>query len=332
MCGSSYQPMMMSGPVPRLAASAALGRTSSQVMYSTETGTPVASVNFFVLAFHCSSSALMKPDQRSSRSEASFSGLNTGPSALACPRARPEARATPHPSSVRRGILRMRPPQSSVCAASSRFATPCYKSRPMRSFPISLALCAALGCKTPSAVEKPTDATAAKTVQVDQAGLVSALVQKHGEEARPRAERGVRQVTAYWRAQDGDAATLKAFVEEAFVSDPQQLDALLKRFSAAFEQIDGHLLEVGRALRSWSELELGPQMEVDQLFAALDVGAHLSEDLFSTRLAFVALLNFGQPDLEEMVAAWPRGAPPQWSAGRAAVRVAHRPSCSAVHA
>src|SRR5205823_3980853 len=83
----------------------------------------------------------------------------------------------------------------------------------------------------------------------------ASLVRKHGEASRARAERGVRQVSAYWRADDGDAGALRAFVEDAFVADPQQLDALLGRFSAAFEQIDGHMLEIGRALRSWNELE-----------------------------------------------------------------------------
>ncbi len=201
----------------------------------------------------------------------------------------------------------------------------------MRTLPLSLALCAALACKTPSAAEKP-EATSSKPIQVDQAALVAGIVQKHGEAARARAERGVRQVTAYWRAKDGDAAALKSLVDEAFVSDPQQLEALLKRFSAAFEQIDGHLLEVGRALRSWNELELGPQMDVDQLFASLDVGAHLSEDLFSSKLAFVALLNFDQPDLQEMVANGPRWSRAQWAAARLTRRFALRPSGAAVQA
>src|SRR3954469_14898201 len=112
---------------------------------------------------------------------------------------------------------------------------------------------------TSSSVEKPA-AAAEKAVAVDQAALVSALVQKHGEPSRARAERGVKQVAAFWRAQDGD---IKAFVEESFVDDPAPL---LKRFSAAFEQIDGHLLEIGRALQSWSALELGPQLPVDDTF------------------------------------------------------------------
>src|SRR5205085_1525686 len=97
---------------------------------------------------------------------------------------------------------------------------------------------------------------------------------------------------------------------------------LLRRFSAAFEQIDGHMLEIGRALKSWNELELGTQMEVDQRFAALDPSAHLSEDLYSVKLAFVALLNFPLPTLAEMIAQGPSWSRREW----AAVRVLRRPS------
>src|SRR5438876_2126074 len=117
----------------------------------------------------------------------------------------------------------------------------------MRSLPRGFAaafaasLAAATGCKTaggdkpgPSAQGVPAGAKSAR-IEVDQAGLVAALVRKHGEPSRARAERGIRQVSAYWRADDGDAAALRAFVEDAFVedafvADPQQLDALLGRF------------------------------------------------------------------------------------------------------
>src|SRR5258708_6429395 len=117
MCGSSYQPITISGPLPTFAASAALGRTSSQVMYSTATGTPVLSLNFLVFAFHCASSALMKPLQRRRRSVAPFSGekdsgsLPAGSGAEATrPAAAVPANPKPQPSKVRRRILRMVPP------------------------------------------------------------------------------------------------------------------------------------------------------------------------------------------------------------------------------
>ncbi len=162
--------------------------------------------------------------------------------------------------------------------------------------------------------------------------LAAALVQKFGEPQRARAERGVKQVTALWRPQDGDAKAERAFVLDSFVADPAQLDATQERFEKALEQIDGHLLEVGRALRSWSELEIGPQMPIDQLFASLDIGAHLSDDLFESKLAFVALLNFPLPELQEMVDSGPSWSRKEWAAARLTRRFALRPSGAALQA
>ncbi len=197
-------------------------------------------------------------------------------------------------------------------------------------------LCALLllvACKTPTATppESPPPGTtppetAGQRSQIDAPSLVAALVQKHGEASRARAERGVKQVRAYWRPEDGD---LRGFALESFVADGPEQEALLKRFSMAFEQIDGHFLEIGRALRSWSELELGPQLPVDQLFAGLDLSAHASEDLFASKLAFVALLNFPLPDLPEMVAQGPKRSRAQWAMARLTRRFALRPSGAA---
>jgi len=165
-----------------------------------------------------------------------------------------------------------------------------------------------------------------------EAELVRLLVQKSGEGQRARAERGVTQVAALWRAQDGDAAARRDFVLESFIADPAQLDQTLVHFEKALEQVDGHLLEVGRALRSWSELEVGPQLPIDQLFASLDLGAHLSDDFFDSKLAFVALLNFPLPDLQEMVARGPSWSRKQWQIARLTRRFALRPSGAAQQA
>ena len=191
---------------------------------------------------------------------------------------------------------------------------------------------ALVGCAAAAPVERPSPPAApaaaapALAARPAAAELVAALVRKHGEPARARAERGVRQVLALWRPQDGDA---RAFVEDSFAADPTPL---LERFSRAFEQIDGHLLEIGRALRSWSELELGPQLPVDSLFAAVDVGAHLSDDLFDSKLAFVALLNFPLPELDEMTAQGPSWTRRQWAEARLARRFAQRPGGAALQA
>src|SRR6266571_748737 len=134
MCGSSYQPITRSGPVPRFAAIAAFGRTSSQVMNSMVTGTPVASWNFLEFAFQASSSALMKPLQRKRRSCASFSTGNIGayfaPGPCANERvAAPAASPRPHFMNERRSVMSV-PPNGAPILVPARSRCQSAASRP----------------------------------------------------------------------------------------------------------------------------------------------------------------------------------------------------------
>jgi len=115
------------------------------------------------------------------------------------------------------------------------------------------------------------------------------LLVTYGEPARARIVRGVDQVGSLWRTSDGDLA---AFCAEQFVAEPAALDALFDRLQAVLEQIDGHFLELGRTVRWATEVESGPVLPVDELLSAYDAGAHVVEDLFASKVAFAALLNF----------------------------------------
>lgn len=131
------------------------------------------------------------------------------------------------------------------------------------------------------------------------ASLKAELSAKHGESQRDRIERGVDQVFALWRPSDGD---LSGFVRAHFIVDPKLLDSTLQRFEYEMEQLDGHFNEIIRELKRPTDLDLGPLLPIDPLLAAFDPSAHLTEDLFQTRLAFEALLNFPLTTLEERLA------------------------------
>lgn len=150
--------------------------------------------------------------------------------------------------------------------------------------------------------------------------LEAELVKLHGEAQRARIERGVRQVAALWRKEDGD---LPGFVKKHFIVDPVVQETTLKRFEGHFEQLDGHLLEIGRAWRGPTELDSGPLLDVDSIFAEFDPAAHVVDDLFANKLAFVALLNFPLTTLDERLAAkdWSRA---QWAEARLTGRFARR--------
>ncbi len=146
------------------------------------------------------------------------------------------------------------------------------------------------------------------------------LVKQHGEAQRPRISRGLRQVSSLWRKEDGDLA---AFAKTHFIADEAVLTATLARFESHLEQLDGHLLEINRALRTPTDLDVGPLLPVDGAFAAYDPAAHLVEDFFNNKLAFVALLNFPLTTLAERVAAagWSRA---DWAAARLTGRFSRR--------
>ncbi|MFL5353201.1 hypothetical protein [Archangium sp.] len=143
--------------------------------------------------------------------------------------------------------------------------------------------------------------------------LEAELVARHGEAQRARIERGVEQVAVLWREEDGDLAS---FAREYFIADDKQLDATLARLEAAFEQLDGHMNEIGRELRRPTDLDLGPLLPVDPLLAAYDPSAHTTEDLFQSKVGFVALLNFPLTTLAERMEKGPGYTRRQWAEAR----------------
>jgi hypothetical protein len=157
------------------------------------------------------------------------------------------------------------------------------------------------------------------------AEAVGALVAKHGEGERARIVRGVAQVRRAWRADDGDPAALRAFLEAEFIPAGAPLDATFARLESALESVDGYFNALGRDLRRGLDLEIGPELPVDTRLGAWDPSSHVSDDLFGNRLAFVVLLNFPRSTLAERLrdgGGWSRR---QWSetrlTGRFALRV-----------
>jgi hypothetical protein len=150
------------------------------------------------------------------------------------------------------------------------------------------------------------------------AKLELSLVAKYGEGVRANARRGMEQVAKFWRAEDGDAADFEAFVEQNFAGDEKTRTATFERFEGLLEKLGGHMQEIGLAFRWQTDLALGPILPVDEAFAGYDPSAHVNDDFFQNKIAFVALLNFPLTTLEERLkngASWSRR---QWAEARLA--------------
>ncbi len=151
-----------------------------------------------------------------------------------------------------------------------------------------------------------------------KAETIQALVSKYGEAQRARIETGVNQVAGHWRSEDGSFGDLKAFCLEHFIADPKALGQLFDRCQDNIEQIGGHLHEVSRFLREPTDLDRGPVLPVDRMFAGYDLRSHVTEDLFKAKIAFVILLNFKDYTLEEKIDLGPSWNREQWAHARAA--------------
>ena len=126
-----------------------------------------------------------------------------------------------------------------------------------------------------------------------------ALIAKYGEGQRSRIQRGLKQVSEFWNDKDGDAATFEEFVSTNFAGDQATLDTVFNRFQDLLEQYNGHTQEIGRVFRSQADLDRGPILPIDDIFAGYDPSAHFSDDAFQNKMAFVVLLNFPLTTLEQ---------------------------------
>ncbi len=152
----------------------------------------------------------------------------------------------------------------------------------------------------------------------------NALVAKYGEAQRVRAQRGLKQVAQFWRAEDGDAAAFEEFATTNFAGDQQALDTLFERMNFALESVDGHFTEMSRDLGRQVDLEVGPIYPFDEALNAWSPAAHVDDDWFQNKLALVVLLNFPLTTLDERLAEGDRWTRRQWAEARLAQRFSRR--------
>jgi hypothetical protein len=154
--------------------------------------------------------------------------------------------------------------------------------------------------------------------------LEEELVTTFGEAQRARIARGLGQVATFWRQEDGDAATFSSFVRINFAGNQPTLDAMFQRYQTLLEQLNGHMAEIGMAFREQSDLDRGTIYPFDELFAAYSPGAHVTDDFFANKLAFVVLLNFPITTLDERLTKSSQWSRRQWAEVRLAQQFSKR--------
>ncbi|MDD3511253.1 MAG: hypothetical protein PHW97_05045, partial [Fermentimonas sp.] len=109
----------------------------------------------------------------------------------------------------------------------------------------------------------------------------------------------VKQVAALWRESDGTADDFADFCKTSFVADAAELSTLFNTLEKNFEVIYGYYHKMDVELKMPIQL-VGPDItHVDMMFASYDASAHINDDMYANKIAFLTSLNFPFYSLEE---------------------------------
>ncbi|HEV8337423.1 MAG TPA: hypothetical protein VGR67_13485 [Candidatus Polarisedimenticolia bacterium] len=157
-----------------------------------------------------------------------------------------------------------------------------------------------------------------------QAALEPELAAKYGAAQAPRLRRGMSQVASFWRDTDGDRKVFEEFVRQSFAGDQKTLDTTFQRFEDLLESLDGHMNEIILAFKEQTDLDRGEILPFDEVFSGYDPSAHVGDDFFDNKLAFVVLLNFPLTTLEQRLTEGPGWSRREWAEARLAQRFGKR--------
>jgi hypothetical protein len=142
------------------------------------------------------------------------------------------------------------------------------------------------------------------------------LLEKYGETQKFQIEKGVGQAASFWREEDGSLEDFERFCESHFIGSPEQLDSVFKRIETNFEVLAGHFNKISLDLKRFLDLDWGELLPLDMIFGQYNPSAHLSEDFFKNKIAFIVLLNFPYYSLSEKTELGPEWSRKEWAYAR----------------
>jgi hypothetical protein len=106
-------------------------------------------------------------------------------------------------------------------------------------------------------------------------------------------------VANLWRSEDGSSSDFETFCKVQFISDDTQLDLVFDRLAANFQSLYGYMNRISLELNRQLHEDRGPILPIDQMFGAYSPAAHVQDDFFGNKIAFVVALNFPNYSLDE---------------------------------
>ncbi|HOY30833.1 MAG TPA: hypothetical protein PKW80_03040 [Bacteroidales bacterium] len=145
---------------------------------------------------------------------------------------------------------------------------------------------------------------------------VNNLIAQYGDKEKERITKGVTQAASLWTKTDGTNKDFQEFCMENFAGDTATLNSLFDRLQTNFEVIFGNFNRISLDLKRPLHIDDGEMIPVDDLFGAYDPFAHLNDDFFSNKIAFITVLNFPFYTLKEKAELGTKWDRKQWAYAR----------------
>ena len=129
-------------------------------------------------------------------------------------------------------------------------------------------------------------------------------------------KKGVKHAASLWRSNDGTPTDFIKFCSDNYMADPKQKEASFYRFAEYMESLNGHFNKLSLDMQENVQLKKGEVLPIDAQFAAYNPGAHLTNDLYDNKIAFIVALNFPYYSTEEKNELGAEWTPLQWGYAR----------------
>ena len=183
-----------------------------------------------------------------------------------------------------------------------------------RNFIILLACIVMISACKP--VEKKQIATVAGITEATIESAIKAISSKTPANPSPLIEKGVTHAASLWRDSDGTPEDFVKFCSDNFIVNPAQKEATFKGFCNYMESLNGHFNKLSLDMQENVTLMKGDLLPVDPMFAAYNPGAHLINDLYENKIAFIVALNFPYYSTEEKNVSGENWSPLEWGYAR----------------
>ena len=110
---------------------------------------------------------------------------------------------------------------------------------------------------------------------------------------------GVSQTANLWMEEDGTPEEFTEFCKANFCANAQDKEHLFQRLCDNFETLLGHANRIAIDLSAPIQVSGYESLSIDERFAAYDANAHMADDMFANKIAFIITLNFPHYTLTE---------------------------------